>query len=359
MALTRNKKILSFVEESAELAQPDYIVWIDGSQKQIDELRKEAVHSGELIKLNESLLPDCYLHRTKVNDVARVEDRTFICTSNREDAGPNNYWMDPREAHELAREIARGSMRGRTMYVIPYSMGAIGSSFARYGIEVTDSIYVVLNMSIMTRVGKKALDAIGSHGDFIKGFHAKCDVDAEKRYILHPLGVKVGDVLMSGPTAEIKVGNCLALKNIPEGTFIHAIELQVGKGAQLARSAGSQAQLMAREAEYAHIKMPSGEIRLVPSDCCATIGQVGNVDHSNVVIGNAGRNRHRGIRPTVRGSAMNAVDHPMGGGRGHGKGGNIPRSPWNQQTRGLKTRSTKKAFGWMIVSDRRKNKAGK
>ena len=161
---------------------------------------------------------------------------------------------------------------------------------------------------------------------------------------------------MSGPTAEIKVGNCLALKNIPEGTFIHAIELQVGKGAQLARSAGSQAQLMARESDYAHIKMPSGEIRLVPSACCATIGQVGNVDHSNVVIGNAGRNRQRGIRPTVRGSAMNAVDHPMGGGRGHGKGGNIPRSPWNQQTRGLKTRSTKKAFGWMIVSDRRKNK---
>ena len=181
--------------------------------------------------------------------------------------------------------------------------------------------------------------------------------DGEKRYILHPLGVQVGDVLMSGPAADIKVGNCLALKNIPEGTFIHAIELKVGKGAQLARSAGSQAQLMAKESDYAHIKMPSGEIRLVPSACCATIGQVGNIDHGNVVIGNAGRNRHRGERPTVRGSAMNAVDHPMGGGRGHGKGGNIPRSPWNQQTRGLKTRSTKKAFGWMIVSDRRKNKA--
>ena len=181
--------------------------------------------------------------------------------------------------------------------------------------------------------------------------------DGEKRYILHPLGVQVGDVLMSGPAADIKVGNCLALKNIPEGTFIHAIELKVGKGAQLARSAGSQAQLMAKESDYAHIKMPSGEIRLVPSACCATIGQVGNIDHGNIVIGNAGRNRHRGERPTVRGSAMNAVDHPMGGGRGHGKGGNIPRSPWNQQTRGLKTRSTKKAFGWMIVSDRRKNKA--
>ena len=185
MALTKNKKILAFVEESAALAQPDYIVWIDGSQKQIDELRREAVYSGELIKLNESLLPDCYLHRTKVNDVARVEDRTFICTTNRDDAGPNNYWMDPRQAHELAAEIARGSMRGRTMYVIPYSMGVTGSPFARYGIEVTDSIYVVLNMSIMTRVGRRALDAIGRNGDFIKGFHAKCEVDAEKRYILH------------------------------------------------------------------------------------------------------------------------------------------------------------------------------
>ncbi len=185
MALTSNKKILAFVEDCADLAQPDYIVWIDGSQKQIAELKRAAVYSGELIKLNENKLPDCYLHRTKVNDVARVEDRTFICTSKREDAGPNNYWMDPREAHELASEIARASMRGRTMYVIPYSMGAIGSPFARYGIEVTDSIYVVLNMNIMTRVGKKVLDAIGKNGDFVKGFHAKCDVDADKRYILH------------------------------------------------------------------------------------------------------------------------------------------------------------------------------
>ena len=185
MALTKNREILNFVEESADLAQPDYIVWIDGSQKQIDELRKEAVYSGELIKLNETLLPDCYLHRTKVNDVARVEDRTFICTKDRDDAGPNNYWMDPRQAHELANEIARGSMRGRTMYVIPYSMGVIGSDFARYGIEVTDSIYVVLNMSIMTRVGRKVLDAIGPRGEFVKGFHAKCNVEAENRYILH------------------------------------------------------------------------------------------------------------------------------------------------------------------------------
>lgn len=185
MALTKNKKVLDFVENSAQLAQPASIVWIDGSAAQIKALKEEAVKSGELIKLNENLLPDCYLHRTKVNDVARVEDRTFICTSAKEDAGPINYWMDPREARELTNEIARGSMKGRTMYVIPYSMGVVGSPFAKYGIEVTDSIYVVLNMVIMTRVGKKVLDAIGKNGDFIKGFHAKCDVDADKRYIMH------------------------------------------------------------------------------------------------------------------------------------------------------------------------------
>ncbi len=179
--------------------------------------------------------------------------------------------------------------------------------------------------------------------------------DGDKRYIIQPVGLKVGDTVMSGPTAEIKPGNCLPLKNIPEGTFIHALELKVGKGAQLVRSAGSQAQLMAREGEYAHVKMPSGEIRLIPVNCLASIGQVGNTEHNNVVIGNAGRNRHRGKKPTVRGSAMNAVDHPMGGGRGHGKGGNIPRSPWNQPSKGFKTRPAK-VWDWMIVSDRRKSK---
>ena len=185
MALTKNKKVLEFVSESAELGQPDKIVWIDGSPEQIKALKEEAVKSGELIKLNENLLPDCYLHRTKVNDVARVEDRTFICTKNKADAGPINYWMDPRQAYELANEIARGSMKGRTMYVIPYSMGVVGSPFAKIGIEVTDSIYVVLNMNIMTRVGAQCLKALGKDGDFIKGFHAKCNVDADKRYILH------------------------------------------------------------------------------------------------------------------------------------------------------------------------------
>ncbi len=180
--------------------------------------------------------------------------------------------------------------------------------------------------------------------------------DGEKRYITHPVGVKVGDTLFSGPQSDIRVGNALPLKNIPEGTFLHNIEMLVGHGAQLVRSAGSQAQLLAREGKYAHIRMPSGEIRLLPVDCMATIGQVGNVEHNTVVIGNAGRKRHRGIRPTVRGGAMNAVDHPMGGGRGHSKGGNIARSPWNQKAKGFKTR-VQKVWNWMIVQDRRKAKA--
>ncbi len=183
--LTANKKVLDFVERSAALCQPDDIVWITGDKAQLDALKEEAVTSGELIKLNQDLLPDCYLHRTKVNDVARVEDRTFICTRQKDDAGPINYWMDPKMAYELCGEISRASMKGRTMYVIPYSMGVIGSDFAKYGIEVTDSIYVVANMAIMTRVGTAVLDAIGKDGDFIKGLHAKCDVDADKRYIMH------------------------------------------------------------------------------------------------------------------------------------------------------------------------------
>lgn len=183
--LTDNKKVLSFVKESAKLANPDEIVWIDGSQEQLDALREEACKTGEMIKLNQEKLPDCYYHRTAENDVARVEARTFICCKNKEDAGPINYWMDPKEAYALCREIARGKMKGRKMYVIPYSMGVVGSPFSKIGIEVTDSIYVVLNMAIMTRVGMDVYKALGKKGDFVKGFHCKCDVDPEKRYIMH------------------------------------------------------------------------------------------------------------------------------------------------------------------------------
>jgi large subunit ribosomal protein L2 len=178
--------------------------------------------------------------------------------------------------------------------------------------------------------------------------------DGEKRYILHPVGLKVGDTIVSGPESDIKVGNALPIKNIPDGHFVHNVELNPGKGGQMMRAAGSQAQLMAKDAGYAQLKMPSGEIRLVPDTCMATIGQVSNTDHNTITLGKAGRNRHRGWRPTVRGGAMNATDHPMGGGRGKSKGGNHPKSPWNQLAKGYKTRTKKKIWGWMIVQDRRR-----
>jgi large subunit ribosomal protein L2 len=177
--------------------------------------------------------------------------------------------------------------------------------------------------------------------------------DGEKRYIIQPLGVNVGDSLMSGPEAEIRSGNSLPLANIPVGSFVHNLELVVGKGGQLVRSAGVAAQLLAKEGDFAHIRMPSGEVRLIRIDCYATIGQVGNLDHENIVIGSAGRSRHMGRKPHVRGTAMNSVDHPHGGGRGKSKGNNQPRSPWNQPAKGFKTRS-KKVWDWMILSHRNK-----
>ena len=182
---TNNKKVIAFVEESAKLTCPDNIVWIDGSKEQLDELRRQACATGEIKELNQEKLPGCYYHRTAQNDVARVEDRTFICCREKENAGPTNNWMDPKEAYKMCADIARGKMKGRTMYVIPYSMGVIGSPFSKIGVEVTDSIYVVLNMAIMTRVSSECFAQLGEDGDFIKGFHAKCDIDPEKRYIMH------------------------------------------------------------------------------------------------------------------------------------------------------------------------------
>ncbi|GHT43018.1 50S ribosomal protein L2 [Endomicrobiia bacterium] len=179
--------------------------------------------------------------------------------------------------------------------------------------------------------------------------------DGEKRYIIRSLGVNVGDTLMSGPDAEIKPGNSLPLTSIPIGTFIHNLELVAGKGGQLVRSAGAVAQLLAKEDDYAHIRMPSGEIRLIQVNCYATIGQVGNLDHKNITLGSAGRNRHMGRKSHVRGTAMNSVDHPHGGGRGKSKGNNQPRSPWNQPAKGFKTRS-KKVWDWVIISHRNKAK---
>lgn len=183
--MTNNKYVLSWVNEMAEMTNPAKIVWIDGSEEQADALRAEACSTGEMIKLNEKLLPGCYLHRTAVNDVARVEGRTFICTRKKEDAGNINNWMDPKECYAKLTKLYTGSMTGKTMYVIPYSMSIVGSPFAKYGIELTDSIYVVLNMLIMTRVGNDVLDALGDDTGFIKGLHAKADLDEENRYICH------------------------------------------------------------------------------------------------------------------------------------------------------------------------------
>ena len=181
--MTNNKTILAWIDEMKALVNPDQVVWIDGSEEQLEELRKEAVESGELIKLNQEKLPGCYYHRTAPNDVARVEDRTLICSRKEEDAGPTNHWKEPQEAYKMLYDIARGSYKGRTMYVIPYSMGPVGSPLAKIGVELTDSIYVVLNMSIMTRVGQKVMDVLGDSNDWVRGLHCKCDVDPEKRWI--------------------------------------------------------------------------------------------------------------------------------------------------------------------------------
>ncbi len=183
--MTNNKSVLNWIEEMKALVNPDNVVWIDGSEEQLESLRAQAVSTGELIKLNEEKLPGCYLHRTAVNDVARVEDRTFICTKKEEDAGPINNWMDPEKSYKMLYDIARGSYAGRTMYVIPYSMGPVGSPFSKIGVELTDSIYVVCNMAIMTRVGQAVLDALGDSEDWVRGLHCKCQIDAEKRYICH------------------------------------------------------------------------------------------------------------------------------------------------------------------------------
>src|SRR5216110_2382844 len=177
--------------------------------------------------------------------------------------------------------------------------------------------------------------------------------DGEKRYILHPSGLEVGRKVVSGPEADILVGNALALKNIPAGTTIHNIELKPGKGAQMVRSAGGSAQLVAKEGDYALVKLPSGETRKVLVECMATIGQIGNVDHENVSVGKAGRTRWKGRRPVNRGVAMNPVDHPHGGGEGKTSGGRHPVTPWGQPTRGYKTRNNKRTDKF-IVSRRKK-----
>ena len=239
----------------AAMTQPDKIVWIDGSEAQAEELRKEACSTGELIKLNEELLPNCYLHRTALNDVARVENRTFICTTKQEDAGNINNWMAPAECYAKLTKLFTGSMKGKTMYVIPYSMGIVGSDFAKYGIELTDSIYVVLNMLIMTRVGNNVLEALGGSPDFIKGLHAKADLDEENRYICHfPEDNTIWSV-NSGYGGNVLLGKkCFALR--------------------IASYLGRKEGWMAEHMLILGIEFPNGEIKYItaafPSACGKT-----------------------------------------------------------------------------------------
>ncbi len=255
MSMTQNKYVLSWIDEMAAMTQPEKIVWIDGSEEQANALRAEACSTGEMIKLNEELLPGCYLHRTAINDVARVEGRTFICTSKKEDAGNINNWMDPKECYEKLSKLYKGSMKGKTMYVIPYSMGIVGSDFAKYGIELTDSIYVVLNMLIMTRVGTQVLEALGDSPDYVKGLHAKADLDEENRYIVHFPEDNTIWSINSGYGGNVLLGKkCFALR--------------------IASYLGRKEGWMAEHMLILGVEFPNGEIKYIsaafPSACGKT-----------------------------------------------------------------------------------------
>ena len=253
--MTKNAHILTWIDEMAAMTTPDRIVWIDGSEAQTEALRKEACSTGEIIKLNEKLLPNCYLHRTAVNDVARVEGRTFICTPTKEEAGNINNWIEPSECYARLRKLFTGSMKGRTMYVIPYAMGQLGSDFTKYGIELTDSIYVVLNMLIMTRAGAHVLAAMENEPNFIKGLHSKADLDEENRYICHfPQDNTIWSV-NSGYGGNVLLGKkCFALR--------------------IASYLGRKEGWMAEHMLILGLENPQGEIRYItaafPSACGKT-----------------------------------------------------------------------------------------
>lgn len=219
--MTNNAKVNAWLDELVKLLTPAEIEWIDGSEEQLEKLREIAVASGELIKLNQEKLPGCYLHRTAANDVARVEDRTFICTKKKEDAVPMNNWMDPEEMYAKLYALYDKSYAGKKMYVIPYMMGPLGSPFSKIGIEVTDSIYVVLNMAIMTRVGNKVLAELGDDGDFVKCLHACKDVNPDERYIVQfPEDNTImsvnsaygGNVLLGKKCFALRIGSYLGMK---------------------------------------------------------------------------------------------------------------------------------------------------
>ena len=253
MELTKNRAVLDWIDEQIQLTKPDRVIWIDGSEAQLEALRQEGCATGELHKLNEEKLPGCYLHRSDPTDVARVESRTFICCKRQEDAGPTNNWMDPEEMYAKLNKLYDGSMKGLTMYVIPYCMGVVGSPFAKYGIELTDSIYVVLNMAIMTRVGEKVVPYLDEN--FIKGLHACADLDPEERYIVQFPEDNVIMSINSGYGGNVLQGKkCFALR--------------------IASNLGRQEGWLAEHMLILGVENPQGEVRYItgafPSACGKT-----------------------------------------------------------------------------------------
>ncbi len=240
MALTENQQLNKWVEDMARMCQPEDVLLIDGSEEQKKKLTEEACATGEVIKLNQELLPGCLYHRTAANDVARVEHLTFICTKLKDDAGPNNNWMSPEEGYRRAGEIFQGSMKGRKMYVIPFSMGPVGSPFSKIGVELTDSIYVVLNMLIMTRAGREVMESLGAGGEFTRCLHSKADLDENRRLILHfPEDNTIwsvgsgygGNVLLGKKCLALRIASYLARKEmwLAEHMLILGIEDPTGR----------------------------------------------------------------------------------------------------------------------------------
>ncbi len=212
-ALTDNHHVLEWIEEVVNLTEAETVVWITGEEDQLATLRAEACDLGILEELNQEKMPGCYLHRSDVRDVARVEDRTYICTKEEKDAGPTNNWMAPEDMYAKMKALYKGSMKGKEMYVVPFVMGVPGSSFAKYGIEITDSIYVVLSMAIMTKIGKDALEGLGESSQFTKGWHAKANLDPEERYIVHFPEDNCIMSINSGYGGNVLLGKkCLALR---------------------------------------------------------------------------------------------------------------------------------------------------
>ena len=253
--MTNNKYVLKWIDEMEKIVQPENIIWVDGSEDQLEKLREEACANKEIIKLNQEKLPGCYLRRTALNDVARTESRTFICTKTKEEAGPTNNWWEPKYAYDKLFRIAKNSYKNKTMYIIPYSMGMLESKFSKIGIEITDSLYTVLNMAIMTRVGKNVLSILGDSNDWVRGLHCSCDLDEENRFVCHFPEDNTIISVNSGYGGNVLLGKkCFALR--------------------IASFLGKKEKWMAEHMLILGIEKPDGEIKYIcaafPSACGKT-----------------------------------------------------------------------------------------